>query len=473
MIQATTTTPNASPSSNKDVVAQKKRRKRPNKKKQPMTVQMDHRANPPLHLDKKKDIADDKNMHANSQNKDSTKSVHGRSSTRFNKKKKKKKKNNKQCPSSAFSQVDAHDYIHHVNETTIINHTSTNNHTTTDNNKHGSQEEFKTTTCTSFSSSCASSLNQLTASGRDMSLIHHDGQVKMLQLVSETKNRVLSLLKQQECDKREEKYQMLCEETCDHLKKVNSEIELLIGFRKSFELEMKKLESMIHHLSQTNLNTLKEKFDKEEYRVLIHALPIYSKRHEILQQLEQNDVIICSCSTATGKSTQIPQYLYEAGYTNIVCTQPRKVSAFSLAQRVSEEMNPTMIDHHTTTHIRNIPQQEQSYHHSRKDVWIGYQTSPVNKTNKHISSKWTSHSMSSIVFVTDRILLNEYQKDSLLSSYEVVMIDEIHERSTYTDILISLLKLCVKKRKLLQRPLKVILSSATLQVELFSKSVQW
>ncbi|KAG2385979.1 hypothetical protein C9374_003128 [Naegleria lovaniensis] len=264
------------------------------------------------------------------------------------------------------------------------------------------------------------------------------------QLLNETTRRVLSLLKERGIEKREEKYQILCEEAYDHLPKVNSEIELLDGFRKSFELEMEKC--ALRDLSQTSLQKLKQKLVKEEHRALNSLLPIYSKRHEILKQLEQHDVIICSCSTATGKSTQIPQYLYEAGYSKIVCTQPRKVSTFSLAQRVLEETK-----------------------NDRQDLYVGYRTSTAFKFKRsHPSSN--SSSISSIVYVTDRILLNEYQKDPLLLLYQAILVDEVHERSSYTDILISLLKICVHKRRQFtpQHPLKIILSSATLQTELFS-----
>ena len=107
---------------------------------------------------------------------------------------------------------------------------------------------------------------------------------------------------------------------------------------------------------------------------------------------------------------EIPQYLYEAGYASdqrmIACTQPRRIAATSIAQRVAEEMRSS---------IGSI---------------VGYSIRFDEKVGKETR----------IVYLTDGMMINEIMKDPLLSKFSVVMLDEAHERSINTDILLGLLK---------------------------------
>jgi ATP-dependent RNA helicase DDX35 len=112
-----------------------------------------------------------------------------------------------------------------------------------------------------------------------------------------------------------------------------------------------------------------------------------------------------------GKTTQIPQYLHEAGWTQggrvIACTQPRRVAATSIAARVAEEMGVQL-------------GQEVGYSVRFEDM--------------------SSSSLTRIKYLTDGMLFRETMMDPLLKRYSVIMIDEAHERSLYTDILLGVLK---------------------------------
>ncbi|KAF9961246.1 hypothetical protein BGZ72_004387 [Mortierella alpina] len=165
-------------------------------------------------------------------------------------------------------------------------------------------------------------------------------------------------------------------------------------------------------------------------------LPVYGHRTEFLYLLERYQVVILVGQTGSGKTTQIPQYLHEAGWTAmgkvVACTQPRRVAATTVAQRVAEEM------------------------HVKLGMEVGYTirfedcTDPAGKTR--------------IKYMTDGMLFRETLMDPLLSRYSVIMLDEAHERSLYTDILMGVLKKILKKRP----ELRIVISSATLDAEAFA-----
>ena len=162
------------------------------------------------------------------------------------------------------------------------------------------------------------------------------------------------------------------------------------------------------------------------------ALPMYARRDDILTTIGNNQVSILLGETGSGKSTQLVQYLYQAGYAQkgiIACTQPRKIAAISLAKHVSSELG------------------------SRVGKVVGYQVGM--KTEKSSDTK--------IMFMTDHILLNECLKDENLSQFSCVIIDEAHERSIYTDLLLGMLKKCLSSRP----DLKIVITSATIKPDIF------
>ncbi|CAG0921664.1 unnamed protein product [Notodromas monacha] len=162
------------------------------------------------------------------------------------------------------------------------------------------------------------------------------------------------------------------------------------------------------------------------------TLPAYKHRDELLYLLEKYQVVVLCGETGSGKSTQVPQYLLEAGHCSrgkmIAVTQPRRVAATSLAARVAEETG------------------------SRLGDVVGYSI--------RFDDSWTP-GRTKIKFMTEGILVRELLADPLLQQYSAVMIDEVHERTLFTDILMGLMRKVSRKRP----DLRLIISSATMDAE--------
>ncbi|ABK18637.1 ATP-dependent RNA helicase HrpA [Syntrophobacter fumaroxidans] len=166
-------------------------------------------------------------------------------------------------------------------------------------------------------------------------------------------------------------------------------------------------------------------------------LPIVEHRGEILGAIAENQVVVITGETGSGKSTQIPKMCLEAGRGArgmIGCTQPRRIAAVTLADRVSEELAETG------------PRR------------VGYKIRFHDRTTRSTRIK----------FMTDGILLAEAQSDRHFRAYDTLVIDEAHERTLNIDFLLGLIK-----RILPRRPeLKVIITSATIDPGKFSKAFQ-
>ena len=176
-------------------------------------------------------------------------------------------------------------------------------------------------------------------------------------------------------------------------------------------------------------------------------LPIVPEEQRIMEAIHNNSTVVVCGETGSGKTTQVPQFLYEAGYGHpegpypglIGITQPRRVAAVSMATRVGVELGGE---------------------HARK---VAHQIRFDSSTSRNTAVK----------FMTDGILIREIAKDFVLSRYSVVIVDEAHERSTNTDILIGLLSRIVDLRETMSKedaktkPLKLIIMSATLRIQDF------
>ncbi|XP_050728127.1 probable ATP-dependent RNA helicase DHX37 [Eriocheir sinensis] len=166
-------------------------------------------------------------------------------------------------------------------------------------------------------------------------------------------------------------------------------------------------------------------------------LPILAEEQAVMEAVSEHPVTVLVGTTGSGKTTQVPQFLYEAGYTSggrmIGITEPRRVAAVSMARRVGEEMG--------------LSAREVSY---------------------QIRFEGNATSDTCIKFMTDGVLLKEIQLDPTLKKYSVIIIDEAHERSVFSDILIGILSRIIPRREAKGNPLKLIIMSATLKVEDFT-----
>ncbi|MFM1897169.1 MAG: ATP-dependent helicase HrpA [Pseudomonadota bacterium] len=163
-------------------------------------------------------------------------------------------------------------------------------------------------------------------------------------------------------------------------------------------------------------------------------LPIAAKAADILQLLASHQVVVVAGETGSGKTTQLPKICLQAGLGIkglIGHTQPRRLAATSVAQRIAEELG------------------------IEPGQGVGYQIRFTDRTSDNTFLK----------VMTDGILLNELQKDPLLRRYEVLIIDEAHERSLNIDFILGYLKQLLPRRP----GLKLIITSATIDLEKFSR----
>lgn len=163
-------------------------------------------------------------------------------------------------------------------------------------------------------------------------------------------------------------------------------------------------------------------------------LPVYRQKEKILDCLKDNQVIIVQSPTGSGKTTQIPIILHDAGYGEngiIGVTQPRRIAALSVSDFIARQLNCRVGD------------------------FVGYKMRFDDKTTPYTRLK----------IMTDGILLQELKQDRFLSKYSVIMVDEAHERSLNIDFILGLLKDILKNRT----DFKVIISSATINTSVFSK----
>ncbi len=164
------------------------------------------------------------------------------------------------------------------------------------------------------------------------------------------------------------------------------------------------------------------------------ALPITAHREEILRAVSDHPIVIIAGETGSGKTTQLPKLCLEAGFGSrgqIGCTQPRRIAASAMAQRVAEEL------------------------HSEIGQVVGYQVRFRDRSGPECRIK----------FMTDGILLAETLHDPDLAAYDAIIIDEAHERSLNIDFLLGYLKLLVARRP----ELRVVITSATIDTEKFSR----
>ena len=199
---------------------------------------------------------------------------------------------------------------------------------------------------------------------------------------------------------------------------------------KKYPDKLEKTLAKVEAASQKFRNRLKTK----PKVTLAEGLPVSQRVDEIVKTIQENQIVIVAGETGSGKTTQLPKMCLLAGLGDkglIACTQPRRIAARSMAERVSEELNTEL------------------------GKQVGYQ---VRFDDKYSADGW-------IKFMTDGILLAETQNDKFLNGYDCIIIDEAHERSLNIDFLLGYLKQLAKKRK----DLKIIITSATIDTAKFSQ----
>ncbi|KAM6973744.1 putative ATP-dependent RNA helicase DHX34 [Aplochiton taeniatus] len=159
-------------------------------------------------------------------------------------------------------------------------------------------------------------------------------------------------------------------------------------------------------------------------------LPIFQYRDRIVELVRAHSVVVVAGDTGCGKSTQVPQYLLSSGFNHIACTQPRRIACISLAKRVSfESLN-------------------------QYGSKVGYQ----------IRFETTRTPATKLLFLTEGLLLRQIQQDDTLDQYQVLIVDEVHERHLHCDFLLGVLRSLLSNRP----ALRLVLMSATINIKLFS-----
>ena len=169
-----------------------------------------------------------------------------------------------------------------------------------------------------------------------------------------------------------------------------------------------------------------------DYRISYpEDLPVSQRREDIAAAIRDHQVVIIAGETGSGKTTQLPKILLELGKTSIGHTQPRRIAARTIAERISEELG---------TPLGGL---------------VGYQVRFTDTVGPDTRIK----------LMTDGILLNEIHRDRLLRKYDAIIIDEAHERSLTIDFLLGYLKQLMPRRP----DLSIIVTSATIDPESFSR----
>lgn len=217
--------------------------------------------------------------------------------------------------------------------------------------------------------------------------------------------------------------------------------KILDGSTKCSDTE--KIET-IPEVDEELFNNLSSKCSQKEYEVMKESrsqLPIWKMKDEILKAIQENPVVVVCGETGCGKTTQVVQYLLDEAIElrkgsnfRAVCTQPRRVAATSVAQRVADERHEPC----------GTPTSS-----------VGYQIRLEQRTPRQSGS---------ILFCTTGILVQFLQSDPLLKQFSHVLIDEIHERDLMTDFLLTIVRDLLPRRP----NLRVILMSATINSDIFS-----
>ena len=209
--------------------------------------------------------------------------------------------------------------------------------------------------------------------------------------------------------------------------------------KKTTLLKVKNNEVEKCEIEEPTINPYTQQLYSQKYYKILKQrkkLPAYKAREKFMELIKRNNVVVIEGETGSGKTTQIPQFLLDLNLPGVIgVTQPRRIAAISVAKRVSDE---------TDTEIGNE---------------IGYS----------VRFNECSSELTRMKYLTDGMLIRELISDRDLNNYSVIILDEAHERSLNTDILISILKELIVKRNGTDYPLKLVIMSATIETDRFVK----
>ncbi|MBN2515228.1 MAG: ATP-dependent RNA helicase HrpA [Deltaproteobacteria bacterium] len=215
------------------------------------------------------------------------------------------------------------------------------------------------------------------------------------------------------------------------------ELRLIGEQHKNSKADTTTLE-LLNSINQRLNQSIRKKARRQSHIPKItypQSLPILQKKDDIIESIKRHQVTVITGETGSGKTTQIPKMCMEAGrgIDGIIgCTQPRRIAAVTVSQRIAEELNQEL------------------------GMAVGYK----------IRFDDTSSRKNYIKIMTDGVLLMETQNDPDLNEYDTIIVDEAHERSINIDFILGILKKLLVKR----RDLKLIITSATLDTEKFSRA---
>ncbi|ESK89603.1 atp-dependent rna helicase prp43 [Moniliophthora roreri MCA 2997] len=216
---------------------------------------------------------------------------------------------------------------------------------------------------------------------------------------------------------------------------ISADSEPLLGF-----LPRKVKGEQVRKALGHDINPFTKQPHTPQYKKILEArkkLPVYGQMDEFLTMFSNNQIIVMVGETGSGKTTQIPQFVAYSDLPHtkgklVACTQPRRVAAMSVAKRVADEMDVQLGRH------------------------VGYSIRFEDMTEPGTTF---------LKYMTDGMLLREAMNDPSLERYSTIILDEAHERTLATDILMGLLKDLAKRRS----DLKIIVMSATLDALKFQK----
>ncbi|CAE6412163.1 unnamed protein product, partial [Rhizoctonia solani] len=211
-----------------------------------------------------------------------------------------------------------------------------------------------------------------------------------------------------------------------------------------------------HETRSTRLREAHEAYEKDpnmaQMRETRRSLPVYTRAQDLLATIEQNDVTICMAATGSGKTTQVPQLILDemiergkGSRCNIVCTQPRRIAAISVAERVAKERGEPLGQSigYQVRFDAKLPQEHGNVTFCTTGIFLKRMQSALLE---QAQGKRTSHSLDDVTHI---------------------LVDEVHERDVDTDLLLVVLKRLLADRRARQKPLKVVLMSATIDPTLF------